>query len=137
MSTHLVLQSWKQIADYVGRTERTLQRWEREFGFPVHRPAGKPRSAVMALAKEIHEWTRGKPSLLQIRRVSRLNRAEMGEAPGDDQDLRSPNTQTSFLQLPDATPPRFENHGYPFTILSKYIRLSQLLEDQGRASRLK
>lgn len=73
MSIPVVLQSWKQIAKYVGRTERTVQRWELEFGFPVHRPSGKSRSSVMALAQEIEEWTRDKPSLVQIRKTARLN----------------------------------------------------------------
>lgn len=69
-----VLQSWKQIANYIGRTERTVQRWEREFGFPIRRPSGKARSAVMALVSEIEEWTRGKPSLVEIQRTGRLPR---------------------------------------------------------------
>lgn len=68
-----VLQSWKQIANYVGRTERTVQRWEREFGFPIRRPSGKARSAVMALVSEIEEWTRGKPSLVEIQQTGRLS----------------------------------------------------------------
>ncbi len=87
MPEQIVLQSWKQISEYVGRTERTLQRWEREFGFPVHRPSGKPRSAVIALADEIQQWARGKPSLNQIRQMSRLNQAKRVRhpAPGPDQ----------------------------------------------------
>lgn len=74
MQVVAVLQSWKQIAKYVGRTERTVQRWEQQFGFPVHRPSGKSRSSVMALAQEIEEWTRDKPSLVEIRSSERLNR---------------------------------------------------------------
>jgi hypothetical protein len=77
MSPTTVLQSWKQIAAYVGRTERTIQRWEQEFGFPIHRPAGKSRSAVMALAQEIQEWTREKPSLVEIRTTARLSRSSL------------------------------------------------------------
>ena len=74
MQVVAVLQSWKQVAKYVGRTERTVQRWEQQFGFPVHRPSGKSRSSVMALAQEIEEWTRDKPSLVEIRSSARLNR---------------------------------------------------------------
>ena len=77
MPSHIVLQSWKEISRYVGRTERTLQRWEQEFGFPVHRPSGKSRSAVMALGDEIQEWTLGKPSLVQIRQTARLSQAAL------------------------------------------------------------
>ena len=83
MPSKFVLQSWKQISEYVGRTERTLQRWERDFGFPVHRPSGKLRSSVTALPQEIQEWTRGKLSLKQIRFTARLNQ---GKWPNVDTD---------------------------------------------------
>lgn len=56
MERHIILNSWKEIAVYVGRAVRTVQRWERECGFPVHRPRGKKRSPVFALSKEIHIW---------------------------------------------------------------------------------
>ena len=78
MPDDVVLQTWKEISDYVGRTERTLQRWERHYGFPVRRPSGKPRGSVMALGHEIEEWTRGKPSLVQIRGTARFSRALLG-----------------------------------------------------------
>ena len=51
-----VLNSWKEIARYVGRGLRTLQRYEAEFGFPVRRVAGRPRTAVMAFTEEIDAW---------------------------------------------------------------------------------
>jgi len=56
------LNSWKEVAQYVGRSERTIQRWEREFGFPVHRPAGKLRSSVIAVTAEIDEWIMNSPA---------------------------------------------------------------------------
>jgi hypothetical protein len=86
MAVHGVLQSWKQIARYVGRTERTVQRWEQAFGLPVHRPSGKCRSSVMALTQEIEEWTRGKPSLVQLRKMLRVDRAAL--AVSDQLDTR-------------------------------------------------
>jgi predicted DNA-binding transcriptional regulator AlpA len=56
--TERVLNSWKEIAAYLGRSVRTLQRWERELGFPVHRSHGL-RGSVMALADEIDAWVKG------------------------------------------------------------------------------
>ena len=39
------LDSWKEIAAYLGRGIRTVQRWEAEEGLPVHRlPHGKAGS---------------------------------------------------------------------------------------------
>jgi predicted DNA-binding transcriptional regulator AlpA len=57
-----ILNTWKEIAQYVGRSVRTIQRWERELGFPIHRPRGKQRSAVIAMPPEIDEWARRTPS---------------------------------------------------------------------------
>lgn len=48
-------QSWKEIAQYMGRGVRTVQRWE-AFGLPVHRPAGRDRSAVFAIEHELDAW---------------------------------------------------------------------------------
>jgi hypothetical protein len=50
------LQSWKEISAYMNRGIRTLQRWERAFGLPIHRPSKHDRSAVFALKPEIDEW---------------------------------------------------------------------------------
>ncbi len=51
-----VLNSWKEIAAYLGHSVRTLQRWEREAGLPVHRPYRRKRSSVVALKSEIDAW---------------------------------------------------------------------------------
>jgi hypothetical protein len=56
LSNSSVLNSWKEIARYLGRGVRTVQRWERDFGLPIRRPAGRDRSATMALTSELEEW---------------------------------------------------------------------------------
>lgn len=50
------LAGWKEIAEYLGRGVRTVQRWEGEFGMPVLRPAGRSRGAVMARREDIDQW---------------------------------------------------------------------------------
>jgi len=57
-----VLNSWKEIASYVGRGVRTVQRWESDVGLPVHRPRGKSRSAVLAMTDEVDAWLRSAPT---------------------------------------------------------------------------
>jgi hypothetical protein len=57
LSNHL-LNSWKEIANYLGRGVRTVQRWEAQLGLPVHRPAGHSRSAVIAFEDELTNWLR-------------------------------------------------------------------------------
>jgi hypothetical protein len=49
------LDSWKEIAEYLGRDVRTAMRWE-EVGFPVHRVPGGLRSGVFAIPEEIDVW---------------------------------------------------------------------------------
>ncbi len=104
MPADVILQTWKEISDYVGRTERTVRRWERQFGFPVHRPSGKSRSSVMALSQEIQEWTRGKPSLVDIRRSRRLSGAKCLRDTGDDHNSRNHPIQSSSNELHRSTP---------------------------------
>ena len=50
-----IVNSWKEIAAYLGHGVRTVQRWERQ-GLPVRRPAGKMRSAVFAVSDELDHW---------------------------------------------------------------------------------
>lgn len=57
-----VLHSWKEISSYTGRGVRTIQRYEVQFGFPVHRPAGSARSTVLAFTDEIDHWLAGSPT---------------------------------------------------------------------------
>lgn len=61
MSNHYV-NGWKEIAQYLGRGTRTVQRWEQELGLPVRRPRGKSSSAVLALTSELDEWMAQAPS---------------------------------------------------------------------------
>ena len=51
-----ILNSWKEIAQYLNRGVRTVQRWESELGLPVRRPRGRRRSAVIAMRSEIDQW---------------------------------------------------------------------------------
>lgn len=51
-----MLNSWKEIASYVGRGVRTVQRYERLYRLPVRRLAGMDHSAVMAFSDEIDAW---------------------------------------------------------------------------------
>jgi TolB-like protein/tetratricopeptide (TPR) repeat protein len=54
------LDSWKEIAAFLGRAERTVKRWETERGLPVHRVPGGGRSAVFAYSDELADWLKGR-----------------------------------------------------------------------------
>ena len=50
------LDSWKQIAAYLGRSERTVRRWHQSEGLPVHRHVHQERGSVWAYAQELDDW---------------------------------------------------------------------------------
>src|ERR1700683_2797298 len=50
------LETWKAIAAYVGRDVRTVMRWEKDRGLPVHWVPGGGRRAVYAYKREIDAW---------------------------------------------------------------------------------
>jgi len=51
-----VLTSWKEIAAYVGKGVRTVQRWEQLFAFPVRRPRMADKQVVIAFQEDIDQW---------------------------------------------------------------------------------
>lgn len=66
------LSGWKEISNYLGKGVRTVQRYERELGLPVRRPAAKDRGSVVATKDEIDAWVHASP----IRDAFRLTRTE-------------------------------------------------------------
>jgi len=51
-----LLTSWKEIATYLGKGVRTVQRWEQQFGLPVRRPNEKAKGIVHATRQELDAW---------------------------------------------------------------------------------
>jgi TolB-like protein/Tfp pilus assembly protein PilF len=50
------LVSWKEIAAHLGREVRTVQRWEKTEGLPIHRHEHQKKSTVYAYAGELDDW---------------------------------------------------------------------------------
>lgn len=50
------LDSWKEIAVFLNRTVRTIQRWEKHEGLPIHRHIHSNGPSVYALKSEILAW---------------------------------------------------------------------------------
>jgi hypothetical protein len=80
-----VLTSWKEIARYVGKGVRTVQRWEREMGFPVRRTKPGEKGSVLAVPREIDSWVK-----LQQFTDGRLDLATL---PGSLHVLRTENRE--------------------------------------------
>lgn len=107
------LDSWKAIADYLGRDLSTVRRWENEKGLPVHRVPGGKRQAVFAFAVEIDDWLsglsndQGIPTLVpedghgKVRSKNRQWGVESGAA------LSAPQAHRHLLsEAPTAPPPQ-------------------------------
>jgi TolB-like protein/Tfp pilus assembly protein PilF len=50
------LDSWKEIAAYLGRSEKTVRRWEEKEELPVHRLLHEKRGSVYAYSSELDAW---------------------------------------------------------------------------------
>ena len=50
------LESWKEIAGYLSRSERTVRRWEASEGLPIHRLQHDKRGSVYAYTTELDAW---------------------------------------------------------------------------------
>lgn len=53
---HDRLDSWKEIAVYLGREVRTVQGWEKNEGLPIHRHQHARQGSVYALQSELDAW---------------------------------------------------------------------------------
>jgi hypothetical protein len=60
------LNSWKEIAGYLGRDVRTVLRWERERGLPIRSIPGGTRRRVFAYQSEVDGWLDGSQGALRI-----------------------------------------------------------------------
>lgn len=77
------LTSWKEIGAYVGRTARTVQRWERSLGFPVQHCRGRNSGIICAFPEEIDTWLgQRRPDL---------------EPPAPSLEIHEPHTLADFI----------------------------------------
>ena len=58
------LDSWKEIAAHVRRDIRTVQRWEKQEGLPVHRHTHNRLGTVHGYRQEIDAWLEGRRDLI-------------------------------------------------------------------------
>lgn len=80
------LDSWKAIANYLKKSERTARRWEAKEGMPVRRHMHHSMASVYAYRSEIDEW---------------LARSEVAAGPAHSQSLQPPlEERASVVVLP-------------------------------------
>src|ERR1700733_7635812 len=94
-----VLSSWKDIAKYLGKGVRTVQRWERHLGLPVRRPVGaSQKSAVVVYRGDVDAWLAARFSArtqqksgIQANQTSRCARTTLREGVRTARELRKAN----------------------------------------------
>src|SRR5437667_7243986 len=83
LSTTDILNGWKEIAAYLGKSVRSVQRWERDLALPIHRITTADGGQIVYSSRtEIDVWRTGldAPSARQIDR-DRASDAETRAAP--------------------------------------------------------
>jgi len=107
------LDSWKEIASYLGRGERTVKRWETMRGLPLHRVPGAGRATVYAFTAELDEW-------LQSRKAQQLEPVEEDEEDSKADEPSAAATEGSavpIVHLLKETAPRPESKpGWKFAL---------------------
>src|SRR5215831_21037118 len=66
------LDSWKDIAAYLGREVRTVQLWEKNEGLPVHRHQHGRQGSVHAFRQELDAWRSARTAAPAERKSSRM-----------------------------------------------------------------
>jgi cell division protein FtsB len=98
----VILSGWKEIANYMRRGVRTVQRWER-LGLPVHRPAAHLHTAVVASSKDLDAWlmrtqTRSQDSWAELHARVQALQAENAELRREILRLRSATAEVALAK---------------------------------------
>lgn len=93
------LDSWKEIALFFGRDERTVKRWEKERGLPVQRIPGGNRGSVFALTEELAAWL---AASREISNSESSSEAEVELSQGDASEREDVSTRGTNTAPPDS-----------------------------------
>lgn len=112
------LDSWKEIASFFGRDERTVKRWEKEKGLPVHRMPENTGARVFAFTDELSRW---------------MNCPEPGAKPpqepaADQQPEASDETAAAFPARPG------RQWVYIAAVVATFVGIVLLVANRGRHS---
>src|SRR5215467_5409387 len=111
------LDSWKEIADYLDREVRTVQRWEKTENLPVHRHEHQKKSTVYAYTSELDEW--------------RKNRQPKDDPVADEAWVTEPevsdNDSSSLVDNPQVeAPPVAKENGHRSLPIGRWLGVAAL-----------
>jgi hypothetical protein len=88
--SQLMLSCWKDIARYLGKGVRTVQRWERDWELPVRRLNGaNAKGPVAARTTDLDRWLSDHWSEAPAQRKHRRAPAKMSAIQAENDALRS------------------------------------------------
>src|ERR1700739_1902673 len=96
------LDSWKEIATYLQRGVRTVRRWERQEGLPVHRHVHGKQATVYAFAHEIDNWLKSRSAEEGADRLRLAQAPQTSAWPGSEaiqKEHRTPPAVIAVLPL--------------------------------------
>ena len=91
-----VFSGWKDVANYLGKSVRTVQRYERGLGLPIRRPSAKATLAVIATKAELDAWISASP--LRRNEVTANNSGMQKEFRTHVKELRQLRHETAQLR---------------------------------------
>jgi hypothetical protein len=113
------LKGWKQIARYLHKGVRTVQRYERSLALPVQRPAGRLDGPVAATPVQIDQWvmartarpkiTPGAQPLIMECKAMTKNLVQLAQSRGELATARS-ELLTTVARLRESAPSRWEKN---------------------------
>ena len=140
----LRLDSWKAIAAFFGKDERTVKRWEKERGLPVRRLPGASRGTVFAYTSELERWLSGAGNALGPLPVEDVPAEEKAEPlPAAETPVSVSSTSTSVPEtrggsLPVPTPAAWVRAllwGVPLAVLAGFLVYSSVGHHELRFNR--
>jgi hypothetical protein len=66
MNSPGVLTGWKDVANYVNKGIRTVQRWEGQFGFPIRRAGAMATTPYSEFSKKLTHGCGAKTAMRQV-----------------------------------------------------------------------
>jgi TolB-like protein/Tfp pilus assembly protein PilF len=92
------LESWGEIALYLGRDIRTVQRWEKQLALPIHRLKTGKQGQVFAFRSELDRW----------RQNRQLSPGDDPDGPADSSIGNEASKNDGSAPISNALPPRPE-----------------------------
>lgn len=91
------LDSWKEIATHLKRTVRTVQRWERHEGLPIHRHLHRRANSVYAHKTELDEWWDREARSIEVKRIQTISQG-VPRAVAGPKEVKANHSEKGDLQ---------------------------------------